>query len=175
MTIQVSISSASKDFKCDLKSLKKWIEIISESEEHGHDRKKRSVDEKSVYSLVRDFLSPIVENVDDNVVFIHGDTSNHWVNSLGIDISDLRQMNTSRFIPDMRRFPLSSSSEYRASGIMFCGEKVRAATVKSVIIVGGKSHMVLDTLKGNAIKPVIRALMRRESDNAASSLPDTEI
>ena len=162
MTIQISMSSASKDFKCDLHSLKKWIDIITTNTP----QRDRCINEEIVYSRICEHLQPIIGETDDRVVFIQTDTIGKWLLPLGISVEDIRRMASSKFLTEIRRFPTSSQSKYRSSGIMLRGKNVTAEAVKSVIIVGGVPvRKICEESSTPAVNTVVEAILDRENNH----------
>lgn len=109
-------------------------------------RNDANVDEENAVlaiEKVKEVISEVLrtQNPDEHVCFLRTSLVNNILGrTLGINIQDVRNMvNTGRITcirRDMRRYPSSSSSKYRASGILYIGENVSTFNNIRVRILG---------------------------------------
>ena len=109
-------------------------------------------DERAILAveLVKAGIRKELNNDDPEkyAVFIRTAVINHWIGKqLRIDLQDVRNMvNTGKitcFDPSIKRYPLSSSNDLRASGILFVGDRILTfSTIKVPILTMSSENSV---------------------------------
>lgn len=109
-------------------------------------------DERAILAveLVKAGIRKELNNDDPEkyAVFIRTAVINHWIGKqLRIDLQDVRNMvNTGKitcFDPSIKRYPLSSSNDLRASGILFVGDRIpTSSTIKVPILTMSSENSV---------------------------------
>ena len=89
---------------------------------------------------IRENISRLAGPCDALLVFVRSEIVNRWVKPFGMTIEDVRNLAAcgiyTEFIPHIRRFPASSHSPERASGIMFKGRDAKLGGCAEIPVIG---------------------------------------
>lgn len=93
-----------------------------------------------VRETIRANIERLVGPCDKVIVFLRSEVVNAWVKPFGLTIEDVRNLAAcgilTDFLPHIRRFPASSHSPERSSGIMFKGNGADFGDCADIPIIG---------------------------------------
>ena len=152
-------------------------QVLSNRNEANVDEENAVLAVETIKEIISDALH--TQNPDEHVCFLRTNLVNKILGkTLHIDIQDVRNMvNTGRITcvrRDMRRYPASSASKYRSSGILYIGENVSVFRNIRVRILGlNKSDNAIEITKEcGGIEDIVLTDEIRAAKNAAERMAE---